>query len=400
MPKKYLLSLLILVLAFTAGCATGTPPPVEEQEDSAMSTEAVVEPMQEATSTVQPLDSYPAGEAVEAEQPALEAYPANEAVESEQAAQEAYPAADEQKGIESALRQLPTTPTKDQQTIKNVILAKADLAEKLGLSLPTTEIEVVAYEEVIWSDSSLGCPGPGMTYVQTTTDGYVIQLQSGDQIYNYHGASGNTPFLCENEATSREETQAPIGEANLDPDAQRAVNLAKNELVNLFGADFSSIELASYEPVTWNDTSLGCPQPDMGYAQMLVDGYKIQLQVCDMMFNFHGANGEDPFLCLNTLEPESNADEPAEESMVDTEAQSQIDMATNDLSDRLGVKPGAVELLSYEPVTWNDGSLGCPQPDMMYTQALVDGYQIQLQVDGQVYDYHGANGEDPFLCEN
>jgi hypothetical protein len=86
--------------------------------------------------------------------------------------------------------------------------------------------------------------------------------------------------------------------------------------------------------------------------------------------------------------------------MVDTEAQSQIDMATNDLSDRLGVKPGAVELLSYEPVTWNDGSLGCPQPDMMYTQALVDGYQIQLQVDGQVYDYHGANGEDPFLCEN
>jgi hypothetical protein len=49
---------------------------------------------------------------------------------------------------------------------------------------------------------------------------------------------------------------------------------------------------------------------------------------------------------------------------------------------------------------WRDGSLGCPQPDMMYTQALVDGYLIQLSAGSRLYNYHGANGRDPFLCTN
>jgi hypothetical protein len=404
MPKKYLISLMILVLAFAVGCATENSPPVEEQGEDETSAEAVTEPTQEATSTVQPLDSYPAGEPAEAEQPIPEAYPAGERAEAEQAAPEPYPAAEEQEEIEGALQLQPASPMKGPQNIKNINLAKADLAGRMGLNLPSTEIEVVAFEEVIWSDSSLGCPEPDAMYTQTVIDGYVIQLQIGEQIYNYHGATGEEPFLCLSdsglETAPGDEAQVEAKGSNLDPDAERAVNLAKNELVSLFGADFSLIELASYESVTWNDTSLGCPQPDMGYAQILVDGYKIQLQIHEMTFNFHGAIGEVPFLCLNTSEPQSNLDAPAEEAMVDSETQIQIEQATIDLADRLGVKPGAVTLISYEPVTWGDGSLGCPQPDMMYTQALVDGYQIQLQVDGQVYNYHGANGEDPFLCEN
>ena len=37
---------------------------------------------------------------------------------------------------------------------------------------------------------------------------------------------------------------------------------------------------------------------------------------------------------------------------------------------------------------------------MMYTQALVDGYVVQLRTGRQLYNYHGANGQDPFLCMN
>jgi len=50
-------------------------------------------------------------------------------------------------------------------------------------------------------------------------------------------------------------------------------------------------------------------------------------------------------------------------------------------------------------VVWSDGSLGCPEPGMMYTQALVDGYQLTLEVDGRRVDYHGADGQPPSLCE-
>jgi hypothetical protein len=36
---------------------------------------------------------------------------------------------------------------------------------------------------------------------------------------------------------------------------------------------------------------------------------------------------------------------------------------------------------------------------MMYTQAMVAGGLIVLQVDGQVYEYHFADGREPFLCD-
>jgi hypothetical protein len=74
--------------------------------------------------------------------------------------------------------------------------------------------------------------------------------------------------------------------------------------------------------------------------------------------------------------------------------------AVDDLAERLAVATEAVELVEFERVTWNDGSLGCPQPGMMYTQALVDGSRTVLEVDGVTYDYHAGKDDKPFLCEN
>lgn len=58
-----------------------------------------------------------------------------------------------------------------------------------------------------------------------------------------------------------------------------------------------------------------------------------------------------------------------------------------------------VELVSAEAVTWNDGSLGCGKPGEVYTQALVDGYQVIIEVDGERYDYRIGSGTDVRLCE-
>lgn len=73
--------------------------------------------------------------------------------------------------------------------------------------------------------------------------------------------------------------------------------------------------------------------------------------------------------------------------------------AIADLATRLGVSAGDVVLVSEEAVTWRDGSLGCPEKDMMYTQALVDGHLIVLKVTETQYRYHSGNGRPPFYCE-
>ena len=64
-----------------------------------------------------------------------------------------------------------------------------------------------------------------------------------------------------------------------------------------------------------------------------------------------------------------------------------------DAADRAGVADSEVTVIRDEFAIWNDGSLGCPEPGLMYTQALVDGYWIVVAIGEFEYDYRvGAGG--------
>ena len=78
---------------------------------------------------------------------------------------------------------------------KLVDLAKRDLAQRLDVEI--SPITLVSYEEVVWPDTSLGCPQPGMAYRQIPQDGVRIQLSFEGTTYDYHGGGGRDPFLCE-----------------------------------------------------------------------------------------------------------------------------------------------------------------------------------------------------------
>jgi hypothetical protein len=77
--------------------------------------------------------------------------------------------------------------------------AIADLAARL--SIEPAAIGVLRVEELDWPDGSLGCPRDDMSYTQALVNGVFIQLEAGGQRYNYHGRSGDEPFLC----TSKDE---------------------------------------------------------------------------------------------------------------------------------------------------------------------------------------------------
>ena len=78
----------------------------------------------------------------------------------------------------------------------------------------------------------------------------------------------------------------------------------------------------------------------------------------------------------------------------------QVLEAIQELSGRVGVPAGGIKIISEKNVTWPDGSQGCPQKGMMYTQALVPGMLIVLRVDGSEYEYHSGSGRALFYCEN
>ena len=70
-----------------------------------------------------------------------------------------------------------------------------------------------------------------------------------------------------------------------------------------------------------------------------------------------------------------------------------------DLSQHLEADRSAIDVIRAEAVVWNDGSLGCPQPGMMYTQALVNGYWVILQVGEKGYDYRASDSGYFFRCD-
>jgi hypothetical protein len=76
----------------------------------------------------------------------------------------------------------------------------------------------------------------------------------------------------------------------------------------------------------------------------------------------------------------------------------QIAVAKKDLAQRLDVPPESVVLSGAQQVTWRSGALGCPEPGMNYTEALVPGSVIYLQVDNVIHVYHAKFAGTPFYC--
>ena len=73
--------------------------------------------------------------------------------------------------------------------------AKVDLAQRLNIL--ATQIDFVEAKSVVWPDSSLGCPQPGMRYKQVQEDGALIILQVQGVVYEYHIGGTRGLFLCE-----------------------------------------------------------------------------------------------------------------------------------------------------------------------------------------------------------
>jgi hypothetical protein len=71
-----------------------------------------------------------------------------------------------------------------------------------------------------------------------------------------------------------------------------------------------------------------------------------------------------------------------------------------DLSQRAGVETDAITVIKVEAVTWNDGSLGCPQPGQMYTMALEPGYRVILTAAGREFNYHTRATSYFVYCES
>lgn len=63
-----------------------------------------------------------------------------------------------------------------------------------------------------------------------------------------------------------------------------------------------------------------------------------------------------------------------------------------------GLADGASLAVVSQPVVWSDGALGCPQPGLAYTQALVPGWRLVVREGGRERVYHASQHGAWLMC--
>lgn len=84
--------------------------------------------------------------------------------------------------------------------------------------------------------------------------------------------------------TAAQATTVPtVARDDLPAPVERALEAAANDAE----LNRSEVGLIGYAEETWSDTSLGCPQLDGVYAQVITPGYRVQVLVDGQELEYH-----------------------------------------------------------------------------------------------------------------
>lgn len=91
-------------------------------------------------------------------------------------------------------------------------------------------------------------------------------------------------------------------------------------------------------------------------------------------------------------------DAPAADMHPESHLAPMVEAALAAAAEKTGLPRSELNVVSSASVVWADGSIGCPEPGMNYTMALVPGYQIIIEARGETLDYHATDRGYLILC--
>jgi len=174
-------------------------------------------------------------------------------------------------------------------------------------------------------------------------------------------------------------------DASQDPDVEKrshAIDRAR-ETLQTAGVDSSLLTVTRAEPVTWPDSSLGCPQPAIQYLQVLMPGYRIEFHGTQGNYVVHVA-GNRSIVCTGEAGSGTRLTRP----VVPLRG---IDLMTQRARQMLAAVVQApaeqINVVGFEPQVWSDTGLGCPSPAQS-VPGRVSGFRIKLEHGGREYTFN------------
>ena len=148
------------------------------------------------------------------------------------------------------------------------------------LRVPREKVELDTVRAIDWRDSSIGCPQPGMAYLDVVTPGHKVTLRVDGKIYVVHEAK-NKAFVCRQ--TKALGGITPERELEFGPQMVEA----RRDLAKRLGVPDSRIRFVSADGKTFGDASLGCPEPGVMYTQAQVPGWVLTFAIDERQFTYH-----------------------------------------------------------------------------------------------------------------
>ncbi len=161
-------------------------------------------------------------------------------------------------------------------------VAKQVVAE--FLSVPVTEVTIVSTRAQEFSDSSLGCPEPGMSYLQALTSGHQVIVEADGRRFDIR-VSGGHGKICHRQKTGKNPGKPPV-----NTPASALIDLARHDLAKFLQTEVEQIAVLEVQPFNAGTPIKGCT-PDCRNSKERC-GYMIGLFHDGRRYDYHANQNE------------------------------------------------------------------------------------------------------------
>lgn len=109
--------------------------------------------------------------------------------------------------------------------------------------------------------------------------------------------ASSQPKYREHESVQTAPPAAPAAPTRAQP--ENVLNSMGQDLARRLGVKESALQVMTVQSVLWNDSSLGCPQPERAYLQAQTPGMRVVFQYAGKTYQYHGSERGDFVYCAS-----------------------------------------------------------------------------------------------------
>lgn len=184
----------------------------------------------------------------------------------------------------------------------------------------------------------------------------------------------------------------PVPPLAADKAADEALAALRAEVAEQLDVADKALMIVAAEQVTWPDASLGCPQPDIAYAQVLTPGWRVVfMDDKGRKYDVHTTeNHERVVICESPAEPDTTSADQVDPAVA---------AAIKTLVEQEDVAAESVQVISVAAVEWPNSCLGCEKRGQYCLMVVTPGYRIVLESGSETHVVHTDRaGKQVIIC--